>query len=82
VEQHEGYYKLGTLGGRYNVFVVPKLTEKRVEYYGADRQLKEIDVDEYKIFICKLTDVTKILDVDNYIKIGVVKINKNLPLFE
>jgi len=82
VEQYEGYYKLGTLGGRYNVFVVPKLTAKKVEYCGADHQLKEVDIDENKIFVCKLTDVSNILDVDNYIKVGVVKINKNVPLFE
>jgi hypothetical protein len=82
VEEFEGYYKLGTLGGRFYVYVVPKLTRIKLEICGADHKPKEIEFDEDRVFVCKLKDVTKILDVDNYIKVGVVKVNKPYDLFE
>jgi hypothetical protein len=82
IERFEGYYKLGSLAGRYIVFVVPKLTRIKINYHGADNQLKEVDFDQDRVFVCKLKDVAKILDIKNYIKVGVVKVNKPYNLFE
>ena len=82
IEQYEGYYKLGTLAGRYYVYVVPKLTRIKIELRDADHQLKEIDFDEDRVFVCKLKDVAKILDIKNHIKVGVVRVNKPYDLFE
>lgn len=82
IEQYEGYYKLGTIAGRYYVYVVPKLTRIKIELRDADHQSKEIDFDEDRVFVCKLKDVANILDIENYIKVGVVKVNKPYDLFE
>ena len=80
--QYEGYYRLGTLGGRYYVYVVPKLTRIKIDIHDAEHQPKEIDFDEDRVFVCKLKDVAKILDIKNHIKVGVVKVNKPYNLFE
>lgn len=82
IEQFEGYYKLGTLSGRFVVYVVPKLTRIKLSIPDADNQLKEITFDEDRIFICKLKDVAEILDVKNYIKVGVVKVDKPNKMFD
>ncbi len=52
---------IGELSGRYQVFTLPDL------------------FDQYKIYVCKLVNsesiVLNVLDVKNYIKVGVVKID-------
>lgn len=59
----KGYEYLGTLAGRYDVFVVPELTE------------------DAKVFVCNIIDNDKgILDLDNYTRIGVVKVDKGFEL--
>jgi len=82
VIQYEGYYKLGTLGGRYLVYVVPKLTRIKLNIPDKNNHSKEIAFDEDKVFVCKLKDVNWILNINNYIKVGVVKVSKNYNLFE
>lgn len=82
VIQYEGYYKLGTLGGRFVVYVVPKLTTIKLDIPDENHQLKEITFDEDRVFVCKLKDVAKILDIKNYIKVGVVKVDKPNKMFE
>lgn len=58
-----GYEYIGMLGGRYDVFVVPDLTE------------------DAKVFVCNIIDKDKgILDLDNYTRIGVVKVDKGFEL--
>jgi hypothetical protein len=81
IEQFEGYYKLGSLAGRYNIYVVPKLTRIKIKIPDENHQLKEITFDEDRVFVCKLKDVAKILDIKNYVKVGVVKVNKPYNLF-
>jgi len=51
---------IGVLAGRYMVYTLPDL------------------LDQYKIYVCRLitseTEILNVLDVKNYIKVGVVKV--------
>jgi len=73
IVKYKGYYIFGALAGRYRVCVVPKITKIKWESY-IGVQPNTIDIDENKIFVCRLKDVDKILDVDNYEKVGVVDV--------
>ena len=80
--QYEGYYKLGELSGRYIVYVIPNLTMIKIEIPDANNELKEVDYDRSKIYVCKLKDTNNIFDIENYIRLGAISIIKNVPLFE
>lgn len=78
----ENNYRIGILGGRFQVYCIPDLTMIKLEMPDANNQLKEIDYDISKVYVCKLKDTDKIFDTENYIRIGVITIHKNVPLFE
>jgi hypothetical protein len=66
---YEDYYKLGTLAGRYDIFVV-----------------REISLSGEKIYVCRLytidNTIQSILDVERYIKVGVIKIDSATKLVD
>ena len=73
----QGCYKIGTLAGRYTVFLVPALTKIKIRTYVSPEKYEEINYDEKKIFVCRLKDVNKsIFDLKNYIKVGVIEITE------
>jgi hypothetical protein len=81
-QEVENNYKIGILGGRFQVYCIPDLTMIKLGIPDANHQLKEVDYDISKVYVCKLKDTDKIFDIENYIRVGVITIHKNVPLFE
>ena len=42
--------------------------------FDSNNERKKVIYEENKFFVCKLKDPTKIFDIKNYIKVGVVKV--------
>jgi hypothetical protein len=78
----EDNYRFGTVSGRYVVYAIPDLTKKSIEMYDNTNQLKMVEFHEDKVFVCKLKNTNKIFDFKNYDKIGVVKVSRNVKLFD
>ena len=73
-EQHD--YMIGILSGTYIVYAIPKLTEVTLEMYGGSHGKEMVTYDESKIFVCKLKNTDDILDTENYLKVGVVRVEQ------
>jgi len=74
---HDRY---GTIAGRFQVYSIPDLTKVMVEMYDSKNELKKVVYEESKFFVCKLKDPTKIFDIKNYIKVGVIKVSQLIPV--
>ena len=80
--QHE--YCIGILSGRYHVYAIPELTMVTLPMYNKSNELEIVSYEESKIYVCKLKDTEEIFDIENYLKVGVVKIEQfvEMKLFE
>ena len=75
-------YKFGVLGGRFQVYAIPELTKTSIEVHKGGNEREIVNYDEDKIFVCKVIDTDKIFDVENYLKVGVVTIHRDIKMFD
>jgi hypothetical protein len=74
--------RFGILGGRFQVYAIPELTKTSLTIPNSLNQPEIVNFDEDKVFVCKVKDTDKIFDIENYLKVGVVTIHRNVNLFE
>ena len=74
--------RFGILGGRFQVYAIPELTKTSLTIPNSLNQPEIVNFDEDKVFVCKVKDTDKIFDIENYFKVGVVTIHRNVNLFE
>lgn len=69
--QHEGYYELGVLAGRYRVCVIPDIDKITIE---RSEPSESMQFDMCRFYVCKVKNIENVLDVENYLKVGTIKI--------